>query len=52
MLGRVEEASVGEGVRSDVENAHDEGSLAQSEGAGAEMPVEAGASGEGHGRTV
>jgi hypothetical protein len=47
--GRVEEAAVGEAVGSDVEDAHDERPLAQSEGAGAEAPVEAAAGGEGHG---
>jgi hypothetical protein len=47
--GGVEEAAVGEAVGGDVEDAHDERPLAQSEGAGAEAPVEAGAGGEGHG---
>ena len=43
-------AAVGKGVGCDVEDAHDEGSLAEGEGAGAEMPVEARASDEGHGK--
>ncbi len=47
--GRVEVAAVGEGVGRDVEDAHDEGSLAQREGAGAEVPVVMAAGGEGHG---
>ncbi len=50
MLGRVEVAAVGEGVGCDVEDAHDEGSLAEGEDAGAEMPVEARSSDEGHGK--
>jgi hypothetical protein len=48
VLGGVEVAAVGKGVGRDVENAHDEGSLAQSEGAGAEMPVMMAARREGH----
>jgi hypothetical protein len=46
-------AAVGEGVGGDVEDAHDEGSLAEGKGSGAEAPVEMGtgalARGEGHG---
>jgi len=49
VLGGVEVAAVGEGVGRDVEDAHDEGSLAEGEGAGAEVPVEGRASDEGHG---
>ena len=52
VLGRVEVAAVGEGVGRDVEDAHDEGSPAEREGAGAQAPVEAGTRGEGHGRSV
>ena len=48
VLGRVEVAAVGEGVGCDVEDAHDEGSLAQSESAGAEMPEVMAAGCEGH----
>ncbi len=44
----VEEAAVGEGVGCDVEDAHDDGSLAQGEGAGAEVPVVMAAGCEGH----
>ena len=51
VFGRVEEAAVGEGVGGDVEDAHDDGSLAESEGAGAKMPVVM-AAGEGHGRIL
>jgi hypothetical protein len=47
--GRVEEAAVGEGVGCDVEDAHDEGSPAKREGAGAEMPVVMAAGRKGHG---
>ena len=50
VLGGVEVAAVGEGVGRDVEDAHDEGSLAEREGAGAEVPVEVGARCEGHGK--
>ena len=39
----VEVAAVGEGVGGDVEDAHDEGSVAEREGAGSELPVEDGA---------
>ena len=49
MLGRVEVAAVGEAVGGDVEDAHDERSLAEREGSGAEMPVEMGTAGERHG---
>ena len=52
VLGGVEVAAVGEGVWGDVEDAHDEGSPAQGKSAGAEMPVEARTSNEGHGRLV
>ena len=48
VLRGVEVASVGEGVGCDVEDAHDDGSLAQCEGAGAEMPVVMAAGREGH----
>ena len=49
-VGRgVEVSSVGEGVGRDVEDAHDAGVLAEGEGVGAEVPVEARAGGEGHG---
>ena len=41
-------SAVGEGVRRDVEDAHDDGPLAERESAGAEAPVEAGTGGEGH----
>jgi len=41
--------AIGEGVGCDVKDAHDEGSLAQSEAAGAEMPVVMAAGGKGHG---
>ncbi len=41
--GGVEVAAVGEGVGGDIEDAQDEGSAAESEGAGAEAPVEDGA---------
>jgi hypothetical protein len=49
MGGGVEETAVGEGVGRDVEDAHDEGSAAQSECAGAEVPVVTSPGGEGHG---
>lgn len=49
VLGRVIEAGVGEGVGCDVEDAHDEGSVAERKSAGAETPVVVGAGGEGHG---
>ena len=53
VFGGVEVAAVGEGVGCDVEDAHDEGSLAEGKGSGAEAPVEMGtgalARGEGHG---
>jgi hypothetical protein len=52
MLGGVEVAAVGEGVGGDVEDAHDESALPQSEGAGSQAPVETGTRGEGHGRLV
>ena len=51
-FGRVEVAAVGEAVRGNVEDAHEEGSPAEREGAGAEVPVEVGPGREGHGRTV
>jgi len=47
--GGVEETAVGEGVRRNVEDTHDEGSLAERKGACAEMPVVTSAGGEGHG---
>jgi hypothetical protein len=49
VLGGVEVAAVGEGVGGDVEDAHDEGSPAESYCAGAEAPVVMAAGGEGHG---
>lgn len=49
LLGRVEVAAVGEGVGCDVEDAHDKGSPAERDSAGAEMPVVRAAGGEGHG---
>ena len=49
VFGGVEVAAVGEGVGCDVENAHDEGSLAQRQSAGAEMPVVTAAGCDGHG---
>ena len=49
VFGRVVEAAVGEGVGCDVEDAHDEGSSAERERAGAEMPVVVSAGREGHG---
>ena len=49
VFGGVEVAAVGEGVGGDVEDAHDEGSPAEREGAGAEVPVVMAAWGEGHG---
>jgi hypothetical protein len=49
VFGGVEVAAVGEGVGGYVEDAHDDGSLAQGQGAGAETPVEVWAWGEGHG---
>jgi hypothetical protein len=52
VLRRVEVAAVGEAVRGDVEDAHEEGAPAEREGASAEVPVEVWAGGEGHGRTV
>jgi hypothetical protein len=50
--GRVEVAAVGEAIRGDVEDAHEEGAPAEREGASAEVPVEVWAGREGHGRTV
>ena len=52
VLGGVEVAAVGEGVGCDVEDAHDEGSPAEGEGAGAEMPVVMSAGREGHGEIL
>jgi hypothetical protein len=52
VLGGVEVAAVGEGVGGDVEDAHDECSRAESESAGSQAPVEMGARGERHGRSV
>ena len=49
VVGGVEVAAVGEGVGSDVEDAHDKGALAKWEGAGAEAPVITWAEREGHG---
>jgi len=48
VFGRVEVATVGEGVGRNVEDAHEDGSLAQGKGAGAEVPVEVWARREGH----
>ena len=45
----VEVAAVGEAVRGDVEDAHEEGAPAEREGASAEVPVEVWAGREGHG---
>ena len=45
---RVEEATVGEGVGRNVEDAHDDGLLAEGEDAGAELPVVMCAGDEGH----
>lgn len=42
-------ATVGEGVRSDVEDAHDKGALTEGEGPGAEAPVITWAGRKGHG---
>lgn len=42
-------ATVREGVGRDVEDAHDEGSLAERKSAGPEMPVVMAAGREGHG---
>jgi hypothetical protein len=52
VLGGVEVAAVGEGVGCDVEDAHNEGSPAESESAGPQAPVEAGTRDKGHGRLV
>ena len=49
VFGGIVEAAVGERVRRDIEDAHDEGSLAERKGACAEMPVMMSAGGEGHG---
>ncbi len=49
VLGGVEVAAVGEGVGRYVEDAHDEGAMAERECAGSEVPVEVWAWGEGHG---
>jgi hypothetical protein len=48
VLGGVEVAAVGEAVGGDVEDAHDERPLAQSEGPGAEAPIERWTGREGH----
>lgn len=52
VLGGIEVAAVGEAVRGDVKDAHENGSLAKWECAGAKVPVEAWAGGEGHGRIL
>ena len=49
VLGGVEVAAVGEGVGRDVEDAHEDGPLAQRKGAGAEVPVVMATRGKGHG---
>jgi len=49
VLGGVKVTAVGEGVGGDVKDAHDEGSPAESEGAGAEAPGVLAAGGKGHG---
>ena len=46
-LGREKLASVGEGIRGDVEHAHDERALPERERAAADIPLEAGAHGKG-----
>ena len=50
--GRVIKAPVGKGVGRDVEDAHDEGSRAEGESAGAEMPVVMSAPRQGHGEIL
>jgi len=50
--GRVVKAAVGEGVGRDIKDSHDEGSRAEGEGAGAEMPVVMSAPREGHGEIL
>ena len=52
VIGRVEEAPVREGVGRDVEDAHDDGSRAEGQGSGAEMPVVMAACREGHGEIL
>ena len=47
-VGGVKVAAVGEAVGSDVEDAHDEGSLAERECTGAKVPVEVLSRGKGH----
>ncbi len=47
-LGEKELAAIGEAVGRDVEDAHDEGAIAEREGAGAETPEMPGARAEGH----
>ena len=49
VLGRVVEATVGEGVGRDVEDAHDQSALAECESASAKMPVVTDARSERHG---
>jgi len=48
VVGGVEEAAVGEGIGRDIEDAHDDGSLAEGDGTGAEVPVMMTAGDEGH----
>ncbi len=47
-VGEKELAAIGEAVGRDVEDAHDEGAIAEREGAGAETPEMPGARAEGH----
>lgn len=49
VLRGVEVATIGEGVRRDVEDAHEDGAIAQAQGASAEAPVEEWSRHEGHG---
>lgn len=48
MLGRVEVAAIGEAVRRDIQDAHDQSVLAKHERSVARVPVEMGAANEGH----
>jgi hypothetical protein len=50
VLGSVEVPAVREGVRCDVEDAHDESPPTQGESVGAEVPVMMSARREGHGQ--
>jgi hypothetical protein len=51
-FGMKEGAAVGEGVRRDVEDAHDEGGFAERKGAGAELPGEWWGADESHTGTM